>query len=101
MSATPEYFYTLGFAPQNLKLDGGYHKLKVPLKNAAKLTLQTRRAVIYAPKHAADPVEEAKQEIPGAIFSQEEMHDLPVELHTQFFKSSDTEAKLSVVTHVM
>jgi hypothetical protein len=35
-----------------------------------------------------------------AIFSQEEMHDLPVELHTQFFKSSDTEAKLSVVAHV-
>jgi hypothetical protein len=28
------------------------------------------------------------------------MHDLPVELHTQFFKSSDTEAKLSVVAHV-
>jgi len=99
VSATPEYFYTLGFAPQNLNLDGSYHKLKVSLKNPAKLTLQTRRGY-YAPKHAADPVEEAKQEIQDAIFSQEEMHDLPVELHTQFFKSSDAEAKLSVVAHV-
>jgi len=99
VSATPEYFYTLGFSPQNMKLDGSYHKLKVSLKNPAKLTLQTRRGY-YAPKHAADPAEEAKQEIQDAVFSHEEMHDLPVELHTQFFKSSDTDAKLSVLAHV-
>jgi VWFA-related protein len=99
VSATPEYFYTLGFAPQNLKLDGGYHKLKVSLKKPASMTLQSRSGY-YAPKHAADPAEEAKQEIQDAIFSQEEMHDLPVELHTQFFKSSDAEAKLAVLAHV-
>jgi VWFA-related protein len=99
VSATPEYFYTLGFSPQNLKLDGGYHKLKVSLKNPSRLTLQARRGY-YAPKHAADPKEEAKQEIQDAIFSQEEMHDLPVELHTQFFKSTDADAKLSVLAHV-
>jgi VWFA-related protein len=99
VAATPEYLYTLGFSPQNMKLDGSYHKLKVSLKNPAKLTLQARRGY-YAPKHAADPAEEAKQEIQDAIFSQEEMHDLPVQLHTQFFKSSDAEAKLSVLAHV-
>ncbi len=99
VSATPEYFYTLGFSPQNMKLDGSYHKIKVSLKDPGKLTLQTRRGY-YAPKHAADPAEEAKQEIQDAVFSQEEMHDLPVELHTQFFKSSDAEAKLSVLAHV-
>ena len=99
VSATPEYFYTLGFAPQNLKLDGGYHKLKVSLKKPAGMTLQARSGY-YAPKHAADPAEEAKQEIEDAVFSQEEMHDLPVELHTQFFKSSDAEAKLAVLAHV-
>ena len=86
VAATPEYFYTLGFSPQNLKLDGSYHNLKVSLKNPAKLTLQARRGY-YAPKHAADPAEEAKQEIEDAVFSQEELHDLPVELHTQFFKA--------------
>jgi VWFA-related protein len=99
VSATPEYFYTLGFSPQNLKLDGSYHKLKVSLKKSAGLTLQSRSGY-YAPKHAADPAEEAKQEIQDAIFSQEEMHDLPVELHTQFFKSSDMDAKLAVLAHV-
>jgi len=99
VAATPEYFYTLGFAPQNLKLDGSYHHLKVSLKNPAKLTLQARNGY-YAPKHAADPAQEAKQEIEDAVFSQEEMHDLPVDLHTQFFKPSDDEAKLAVMAHV-
>lgn len=99
VAATPEYFYTLGFAPQNLKLDGNYHSLKVSLKEPAKLTLTARRGY-YAPKHAADPAEQAKQEIEEAVFSQEELHDLPVELHTQFFKPSDEEAKLAVLAHV-
>jgi hypothetical protein len=35
-----------------------------------------------------------------AIFSQDEMHDLPVDLHTQFFKASDEDAKLTVLAHV-
>jgi VWFA-related protein len=99
VAATPEYFYTLGFSPQNLKLDGSYHRLKVSLKDPAKLTLQARRGY-YAPQHAADPAQEAKQEIEDAVFSQEELHDLPVELHTQFFKPSDAEAKLAVLAHV-
>jgi VWFA-related protein len=99
VAATPEYFYTLGFAPQNLKPDGSYHSLKVSLKEPAKLTLTARRGY-YAPKHAADPAEQAKQEIEEAVFSQEELHDLPVELHTQFFKPSDEEAKLAVLAHV-
>ena len=43
---------------------------------------------------------EAKQEIEDAVFSQDESHGLPVELRTQFFKSSDTDARLSVFARV-
>jgi len=95
----PEYYYVLAFSPQSLKLDGSFHVLKVSLKNPEKLSLETRRGY-YAPKHAADPAEEAKQEIEDQIFSNEEVHDLPVELHTQFFKTTDAEAKLTVVARV-
>ncbi len=98
-SASPEYYYVLGFSPQNLKFDGRFHGLKVTLKNSSKLTLQARKGY-YAPKQAPDAAEEAKQEIEDALFSQEEMHDLPVQLHTQFFKSSDADAKLAVLVHV-
>jgi VWFA-related protein len=96
---TPEYSYSLAFTPQNLKLDGSYHSLKVTLKNSQKVTLQARRGY-YAPKHSTDQNEEAKQEIEDAIFSQEELHNLPVKLRTQFFKATDDEAKLVVLAHV-
>ena len=98
-AAAPEYYYVLGFAPQNLKFDGRFHGLKVTLKNSSKLTLQARKGY-FAPKQAPDAAAEAKQEIEDALFSQEEMHDLPVQLHTQFFKASDTDAKLAVLVHV-
>jgi VWFA-related protein len=99
IAATPEYWYVLGFSPQNLKLDGRFHDLKVTVKNGQKLTILTRKGY-YAPKHVADPSEEAKQEIEEALFSQEEMHDLPINLRTQFFKPSDMDAKLAVFVHV-
>jgi hypothetical protein len=34
------------------------------------------------------------------LFSQEEVHDLPVEVHTQFFKPSEEDAKLTVLVHI-
>lgn len=99
IASAPEFYYVLGFSPQNLKLDGRYHKLKVTLKDQQKFTLQARRGY-YAPKHVADPAEQDKQEIEEAIFSQDELHDIPIELHTQFFKSSADNAKLTVVAHI-
>lgn len=99
VSDAPEYFYVLGFAPQNLKLDGTFHRLKVVLKESNKLGLQARRGY-YAPRHAADAVETAKREIEEALFSREEIHDIPVELHTQFFKSGDESARLAVLVRV-
>ena len=46
----PEYIYVLGFSPQ--KLDGKLHKLKVKLKTAAKLDIQSREGY-YALKSAS------------------------------------------------
>jgi hypothetical protein len=54
----------------------------------------------YAPRTIMDPDEAAKLEIQEAIFSQEEMHDLPIDLQTQFFKPDQNQAKLSVLAHV-
>jgi VWFA-related protein len=99
VAQTPEYSYVLAFTPQDLKFDGSFHALKVTLKNPQKLTLQARRGY-YAPRHFADPNEQARQEIEDAMYSQEELHNLPVSLHTQFFKASDEDAKLVVLAHV-
>jgi len=95
----PAYYYVLAFSPQNLKYDGRFHHLSVKLTNSAKLTVQARQGY-YAPRKAPDAEQEAHQEIQEAVFSQEEMHDLPVDLHTQFFKPTDVDAKLAVLVHV-
>jgi VWFA-related protein len=95
----PSLSYLLGFSPQNLKVDGHYHTLKVSLTSKQKFNLQARHGY-YAPQTVKDPVETAKQEIQEAIFSQEEIHDVPIDLQTQFFKTDQTQARLAVLTHV-
>lgn len=99
LASTPEYYYLLGFSPQKLKLNGRYHKLKVTLDTPEKFSVQARRGY-FAPKQASSPDQQAKQDIEDAVFSQEEMRELPIDLHTQFFKPSDEAAKLTVLAHV-
>ena len=99
LAAAPEFIYVLGFTPENLKSNGKFHSLKVTLKEPKGLTLQARKGY-YAPKHETDLAEQAKQDIQDAVFSREVMKDIPVALHTQFFKSGDFDAKLSVMARV-
>jgi VWFA-related protein len=99
VAEAPEFWYVLGFTPQNLKTDGKFHTLKVSLTSGQKYDLQSRRGY-YAPRQALDSTEEAKREIEDEVFSSEDLHDLPLMLHTQFFKPSEDAAKLTVLTHI-
>lgn len=96
--AAPPLSYLLGFSPQNMKVDGHFHNLKVTLTNKRKYSMEVRRGY-YAPRSITNPVEAAKREIQEAIFSQEEIHDVPVDLQTQFFKKDAATARLSVLSH--
>jgi VWFA-related protein len=97
--AAPALSYLLGFSPQNLKIDGRYHTLRVALTGKQKFAIQARHGY-YAPRTIADPAEAAKQELEEALFSQEEIRDLPIDLQTQFFKMDASQARLAVLTHV-
>jgi VWFA-related protein len=99
LAAKPEYTYVLGFSPQNLKLDGSYHGLKVSVKSTPGLEARARRGY-WAPNHKVDPAEQSREEIREAVFSLEEMSDIPVELTTEFFKSSESSAQLTVSARV-
>ena len=46
-----------------------------------------------APRHLTDADEEAKEEISQALFSRDEMRDIPIDFHTQFFKASAFDAR--------
>jgi VWFA-related protein len=105
--AAPEVLYILGFSPQNQKMDGRYHTIKGSMakidkdldKERGKYEIQARRGY-YAPKKVNDPQEAAKQEIAEAVFSQDEIHELPLDLQTQYFKTGDAGAHLSVVSRI-
>ncbi len=97
--SAPEVSYVLGFSPQNQKMDGRYHALKVTLSGPNEYAIQARRGY-FAPKKLDDPREAAKQEIQDAVFSQNEIVDLPLTLQIQYFKLDDTATRLSVVSHL-
>lgn len=99
LAAAPEYFYLLAFTPRNLQPDGKFHRLKVTLTNARGLTVQARHGY-FSPRHNVDPAEQTRQEIEEAVFSREDIKDIPFELHTQFFKTTDVDARLAVLAHI-
>jgi len=99
VAALPEVVYLLAFSPENLKSDGSFHKLKVTLVNERGFEVRARRGY-YAPRHGVNAEETAKAEIEDAVFSREEMHELPVDLHTQFFKPDPSDAKLTVLARI-
>jgi VWFA-related protein len=99
LATQPEYIYVLGFAPQNLKLDGSYHKLKIVLKSGAGMQMEARRGY-FERNHLENPADEAKEELKEAFFSRDEIRELPVELNTQFFRTSDSKARLSILARI-
>jgi len=99
LAARPEYVYVLGFSPQELKYDGAYHGLKVTVKNSANVTVQARRGY-WAPRHAVDSAEAAKEEIQETVFSREEVQAVPLVVQTEFFKSGDEKFDLTVTAQL-
>ncbi len=98
-ATSPELYYVLGFQPQNLKLDGSFHGLKVTLEAKAGYTIEARKGY-YAPTHLEDAAATAKREIEDAAFSREELSDLPVTMRTQFVKGAGETFAVTVLAHL-
>jgi VWFA-related protein len=94
-----EVYYVLAFSPRNLRFDGRFHKLKVSLVNPAGFTFQARRGY-FAPKASEDAATRAKEEIQQAAYSVDDLKELPIDVHTQFYKVNASEARLAVLTHL-
>ena len=98
-SSLPEVSYVLGFSPSNLKRDGRFHNVTVKLARGGGWTIQARRGY-FAPSKTEDVAAERKEELREVLFSQEEVNELPSDLRTQYFRLSQSQARLSVFTHV-
>jgi hypothetical protein len=99
LSAPPEVSYVLGFTPGDLKPDGSYHTLKVTLPHWPDLVVKARSGY-YAPNHLANAEEQIRDELAQALFSREESRGIPADIRTQYLKSSDDEARLTVTTRI-
>jgi hypothetical protein len=99
VAALPDTSYTLAFSPENLKHDGAFHPIKVTLVSPKGLTVQARKGY-YAPKKAEDLAAQEKEDLQDAVFSQNEMQALPIQVNTQFFMIDKSNAEIDVVTHV-
>lgn len=98
--AFPEAFYVLTFAPPDMKPDGRFHPIRVTLAdNPSRYALQARKGY-FDPSKTEDTAALAKEELETIAFSNNELHDIPVEFHTQFYKSGPESATLTVLIHV-
>jgi VWFA-related protein len=95
----PEYLYYLGFYPRDLKPDGKFHEIKVTLANGQGLSVQARKGY-WAPSHVEDAATAATREMGEAVFSHDELRDLPLDIDTEFYKTTAAEAKLRIIAHL-
>ena len=61
--------------------------------------MQARRGY-YAPRKPTDPTVQEKEEIQEAVFSQDETHELPIDVHTQYFMKTESDARIAVLTRI-
>lgn len=99
LAAPPEFVYQLGISPPDLKEDGKYHHLQVRLANNRGFSVSAREGY-FAPSKAVDPAQAAKTALNETVFSQNEIHNLPLELHTQFVRGDKPPVKLTVTALV-
>jgi hypothetical protein len=98
-AAVPEAYYVLTFSPQDVKLNGKFHSLKVTLNTPQHFTVQARRGYLASETTLAEQAPGADQ-LRRAVFSLDELHDLPAEVSTQVEKLNDQKSKLIVSIHV-
>lgn len=101
ISSPPEYRYILGFSSHDLAADGKFHALAIKLTNAALKgdSVQARKGY-YAPKQGEGLPEAAAKEIENAVFSRDDIRDLPVEMRTDVKKSEGSGGELTVSSDI-
>jgi VWFA-related protein len=99
VAAVPEVSYVLSFSPQNVKLNGKFHSLKVTLNTHEPFTVQARRGYFASETALAEQAPSA-DELQQVVFSLEERHELLAEVSTKVEKLNDQKSTLTVSIHV-
>lgn len=99
LGSVPEYSYLLGFVPPAEKLDGRFHSIDVKLTHREKYAIQARRGY-YAPARGETTAENVRHDLEEAVFSDQTLDALPMEVHAQFFRVDDKKSRIAVLARV-
>jgi hypothetical protein len=94
LGSVPQVSYVLGFSPENQKMDGQFHPLKIILTRNQKYEIQARRGY-YSPKKESDPQGAEKQEVQKALLSRNEVNDLPMTFEAVYVIGENTAGRLT------
>ncbi len=98
LAKPPEVSYVLGFQPINSKPDGEFHAIKIRLPNEKGLTIEARRGY-YAPERDAGK-QAARLEVDDAVFSRDQINQIPVVLQTGYIKPNEGDPMVTVIVKV-
>jgi len=99
VATDPRVCYVLSFSPDNLKLNGKFHLLKLTLNNHESYIVQARRGYFASGTALAEQAPGAN-ELQQVVFSLEEHHQLPAQVTTKVEKLNDHSSTLTVSIHV-
>jgi VWFA-related protein len=94
----PEIYYVLSFSPQDVKLDGKFHALKVTLNAGHGWDVQARRG--YFANATLAENNSAKDELQNALYAQDERRDLPAAITARVEKQDGEMLAVTVKIHV-
>lgn len=99
LSSVPSVSYVLGFSPENLKVDGKMHNLKVKLTEPAHLTVEARPAY-YAPSPELSPAEKRFRKLEQSVTAADNRAEIPIEFTVVPETLTTGGTSLKVVVHV-
>jgi VWFA-related protein len=91
----PAITYVLTFSPAAAKADGAFHELKVKLAEKAHYQVQARNGY-YDDKKGSDSKQKVEAEIEQALYSGNELVDMPLDLKLAVVKNGAADGKIQI-----
>jgi VWFA-related protein len=99
LSVVPEVSYVLGFSPENLKINGSQHDLKVKVPNHHGITIEARKEY-FAPSPELSPTEKKFQHLNREVTATDSPAEFPSELKIEPVLLPSGQPMLRVSIHV-
>jgi VWFA-related protein len=101
LAAAPQIEYLLGFAPEDEKLNGSFHKLKVEVSMPRKLYVEARPGYFAPPKETKEASEPTPDErIDAEVRGNEDRSDFPAKISETPSATKSAVREISVQAHL-